>query len=56
MRPVSQPPHPGHPGHRDLQRRASGIGLHITSLPGVHAIGGLGDEAHRFVDWLASAG
>jgi len=32
--------------------RASGVLLHPTSLPG----GRLGDEAYRFVDWLASAG
>jgi 4-alpha-glucanotransferase len=33
-------------------KRASGIQLHITSLPG----GRLGPEAYRFVDWLAAAG
>src|SRR6201993_1146311 len=32
--------------------RASGVQLHITSLPG----GRLGEEAYRFVDWLAAAG
>ncbi|MHB1569177.1 MAG: 4-alpha-glucanotransferase [Solirubrobacteraceae bacterium] len=32
--------------------RSSGVQLHVTSLPG----GRLGAEAHRFVDWLASAG
>ena len=32
--------------------RSSGVLLHPTSLPG----GRLGDEAHRFVDWLAAAG
>src|SRR5260221_1036414 len=32
--------------------RASGVLLHPTSLPG----GRLGDEAYRFVDWLAAAG
>jgi 4-alpha-glucanotransferase len=32
--------------------RASGILLHPTSLPG----GRLGEEAYRFVDWLAAAG
>jgi 4-alpha-glucanotransferase len=32
--------------------RASGVLLHPTSLPG----GRLGDEAYRFVDWLAEAG
>lgn len=32
--------------------RASGVQLHVTSLPG----GRLGPEAFRFVDWLAAAG
>ena len=32
--------------------RASGVQLHITSLPGRR----LGPEAYRFVDWLAAAG
>jgi 4-alpha-glucanotransferase len=32
--------------------RSSGILLHPTSLPG----GRLGDEAYRFVDWLAASG
>ena len=36
--------------------RASGILLHPTSLPGRFAIGDLGDEAGRFVDFLISAG
>jgi 4-alpha-glucanotransferase len=36
--------------------RAAGILLHPTSLPGPHGNGDLGDEAHRFVDWLESAG
>jgi len=35
--------------------RSSGILLHPTSLPGP-GVGGLGAEARRFVDWLASAG
>jgi 4-alpha-glucanotransferase len=33
-------------------RRAAGIFLHPTSLPG----GTIGEEAFRFVDWLAAAG
>jgi 4-alpha-glucanotransferase len=33
-------------------RRASGVQLHLTSLPG----GRLGPEAYRFIDWLAAAG
>ncbi len=35
--------------------RASGILLHPTSLPGRYGIGDLGDEAYRFVDFLAGA-
>ena len=35
-----------------LDTRSSGVLLHPTSLPG----GRLGDEAYRFVDWLAAAG
>ena len=35
--------------------RASGILLHITSLPGQHGIGDLGPGAYGFVDFLASA-
>lgn len=40
----------------DLHRRASGILLHVTSLPGPHGIGDLGPGACHFVDWLAAAG
>lgn len=36
-------------------QRASGILLHPTSLPGKFGIGDLGDEAYRFVDFLADA-
>ena len=39
-----------------FQRRASGILLHPTSLPGGHGIGDLGPEARRFVNWLRCAG
>jgi 4-alpha-glucanotransferase len=35
-----------------LRERSSGVLLHPTSLPG----GRLGEEAYRFVDWLAAAG
>lgn len=34
--------------------RSSGILLHPTSLPGKFGIGDLGDEAYRFVDFLAT--
>ena len=37
-------------------RRAGGILLHPTSLPSGYGIGDLGPEAHKFVEWLASAG
>jgi 4-alpha-glucanotransferase len=37
-------------------KRSSGILLHPTSLPGRFGVGDLGDEAYRFVDWLAAAG
>ena len=40
----------------DLSTRRSGIVLHLTSLPGSHGQGDLGDEARRFVDWLAACG
>ena len=40
----------------NTDRRASGVMLHITSLPGPHGIGDFGPDAYRFVDWLASAG
>jgi 4-alpha-glucanotransferase len=36
-------------------RRASGVLLHPTSLPGPGGIGELGSEAYRFIDWLAAA-
>lgn len=36
--------------------RSSGILLHPTSLPGPHGVGDLGKEAHRFVDFLKTAG
>ena len=37
-------------------RRAAGILLHPTSLPGPHGIGDLGPSAHHFLDVLADAG
>jgi len=39
-----------------MDRRASGVLLHLTSLPSGHGIGDLGPEARRFVDLLAGAG
>jgi 4-alpha-glucanotransferase len=37
-------------------KRAAGVLLHISSLPGEFGIGDLGERAHRFVDYLSSAG
>jgi len=37
-------------------RRAAGVLLHPTSLPGSYGIGDLGDEAVSFLDWAQSAG
>jgi len=39
-----------------FHHRASGILMHVTSLPGPHGCGDLGPEAHRFIDFLADAG
>jgi 4-alpha-glucanotransferase len=40
----------------DLNQRASGVLLHITSLPGPHGVGDFGPGAYHFVDWLVSSG
>jgi 4-alpha-glucanotransferase len=39
-----------------MQERASGILLHISSLPSAHGIGDLGPAAYKFVDFLADSG
>ncbi len=39
-----------------MEKRASGLLLHPTSLPGGWGIGDLGDEAYRFVDFLEKSG
>ena len=44
------------PLEMNLKDRRSGVVLHITSLPGSHGAGDMGDAAYRFVDWLADAG
>ena len=36
--------------------RAAGVLLPLSSLPGPYGIGTLGEEAKRFVDFLAAAG
>jgi 4-alpha-glucanotransferase len=38
-----------------MNRRASGILLHITSLPSSHGVGDLGPGAYRFADFLVEA-
>jgi 4-alpha-glucanotransferase len=40
----------------NLSQRASGVLLHVTSLPGPHGIGDFGPSARHFVDWLAGCG
>jgi len=40
----------------DLHQRASGVLLHLTSLPGPHGIGDFGPSAYHFVDWLQGCG
>ena len=40
----------------DLNQRAAGVLLHVTSLPGPHGVGDFGPAAYRFVDWLQGAG
>lgn len=40
---------------QDYMKKA-GIILHPTSLPSAYGIGDLGEEAYKFIDWLALAG
>lgn len=42
-------------GGHSLDKRASGVLLHPTSLPGPHGCGDLGAQAYRFADFLADA-
>ncbi len=39
-----------------LNKRASGVLMHISSLPGTYGIGTMGEEAFRFIDFLRQAG
>ncbi|MDY7000540.1 MAG: 4-alpha-glucanotransferase [Thermodesulfobacteriota bacterium] len=41
---------------KNIEHRASGILLHITSLPSKYGVGDLGPTAYAFVDFLAKAG
>ena len=43
-------------GRVGLDRRRSGLLLHISSLPSAFGVGDFGPEAHRFVSLLAEAG
>lgn len=40
----------------ELQKRASGVLMHISSLPGLAGIGTLGKYAYTFIDKLSTAG
>ena len=37
-------------------KRASGVLMHVSSLPGEYSIGSFGREAKAFVDFLADSG
>ena len=39
-----------------MEKRGSGILLHITSLPSPYGIGDIGPDAYRFVDFLSESG
>ncbi|HAQ62905.1 MAG TPA: 4-alpha-glucanotransferase, partial [Ruminococcaceae bacterium] len=39
-----------------LNTRASGVLMHLSSLPSRYAIGVMGDEAKRFIDKIAAMG
>src|SRR5210317_1299389 len=39
-----------------IDKRASGILIHLTSLPGIHGIGDLGPDALMFIDFVAASG
>ncbi|HEY0724224.1 MAG TPA: 4-alpha-glucanotransferase [Pyrinomonadaceae bacterium] len=47
---------PVNPVKPNLGKRASGLLLHPTSLPGPYSIGDLGPEAYKFADFLVAAG
>lgn len=43
-------------GTSPMNKRSSGVLLHITSLPTLFGVGDLGPAAFNFVDWLKKAG
>jgi 4-alpha-glucanotransferase len=54
--PSFQPGTQSHTVNVSIFPRSSGILLHITSLPGGHGIGDLGQSAHEFIDFLSASG
>lgn len=42
--------------NKNILERAAGVLLHVTSLPGNHGVGDLGQAAYDFIDFLSSAG
>jgi 4-alpha-glucanotransferase len=44
------------PEQSELFPRASGVLLHVTSLPGPDGIGDMGEPARRYVEWLEDHG
>lgn len=42
--------------HTALKKRAAGVLLHISSLPGPGIHGNFGQDAYRFIDFLAASG
>ncbi len=51
----ASPTSDGFPLFNWLDHRAAGVLLHPTAFPGEFGVGGLGDEARRFVDFLQEA-
>ena len=39
-----------------MDKRASGVLMHVSSLPGAYGIGSFGKEARQFIDFLSDAG
>ena len=39
-----------------MDKRASGVLMHVSSLPGAYGIGSFGREARQFIDFLSDAG
>ena len=39
-----------------MNKRASGVLMHVSSLPGAYGIGCFGKEAKEFIDFLSDTG